>query len=159
MSEYLIQGEALSAIADAIRAKNGSTDDYTPAQMANAIAAIESGGGGATLNTCSITNGTGMYWFRVMYTKVENGAVYAAVEDIGDMDGLENIPGEITDVLCGSTVVIEAHSETIRSLSVTNAEQLVDNTYNRSNNSYICVSIFRMPSAAGTVCELRVSDI
>lgn len=35
-------------IADAIRGKNGSSDTYTPAQMAGAIDDIPSGGGGGT---------------------------------------------------------------------------------------------------------------
>lgn len=40
MSEYLIQGTTLEDIADAIRAKNGTSNTYTPAQMAAAILAI-----------------------------------------------------------------------------------------------------------------------
>lgn len=36
-----------AAIADAIRAKTGSTDTYTPAQMAAAIQAIQTGGEGS----------------------------------------------------------------------------------------------------------------
>ena len=35
----------LKAIANAIRAKNGSTNTYKPSEMASAITAIESGGG------------------------------------------------------------------------------------------------------------------
>ena len=35
-----------SDIADAIRAKNGTANTYTPSQMAPAILAIPSGGGG-----------------------------------------------------------------------------------------------------------------
>lgn len=51
----LITQSSLSDIADAIRAKNGSSDEYTPAGMATAIAAIPSGGGGEQRYT--ITNG------------------------------------------------------------------------------------------------------
>lgn len=43
MSEYLIQSWTLGAIADAIRAKNGSSNTYTPAQMAAAILSLEDG--------------------------------------------------------------------------------------------------------------------
>lgn len=58
MPNVLVNDEYLSDIADAIRAKNGSSDTYTPGQMAGAIEDIE-GGGGSTLITKSITeNGT-----------------------------------------------------------------------------------------------------
>lgn len=43
MAERLIQTQTLTAIADAIRAKNGSSNTYTPAQMAAAIGAITTG--------------------------------------------------------------------------------------------------------------------
>ena len=38
--EYLIQGDTMAALADAIREKNGETGSYTPAQMAAAIRRI-----------------------------------------------------------------------------------------------------------------------
>ena len=37
MSNYFIKGDTLTAIADAIRTKNGSADTYTPAEMAEAV--------------------------------------------------------------------------------------------------------------------------
>lgn len=43
MSKALISESVLTGIADAIRAKNGSTDTYTPAQMATAIEDIPTG--------------------------------------------------------------------------------------------------------------------
>lgn len=46
MSRALVTEQHLTDIANAIRAKNGSSDAYTPAQMASAISAIEGGGGG-----------------------------------------------------------------------------------------------------------------
>ena len=46
MADYLIQDTTLTAIADAIRAKNGGGDTYTPAQMAAAISKIETDGTG-----------------------------------------------------------------------------------------------------------------
>lgn len=47
MSEYLIQGETLTGIADAIRAKTGSSDAITVGEMATAIGSITSGGSSA----------------------------------------------------------------------------------------------------------------
>lgn len=44
MSRALITEGYLTDIADAIRAKNGSSDTYTPAQMATAIESIPTGG-------------------------------------------------------------------------------------------------------------------
>lgn len=43
--EYLVQGASLTAIADAIRAKDGSTDKLTLAQMPEKITNIQTGGG------------------------------------------------------------------------------------------------------------------
>lgn len=43
MSRAMITEDYLTDIADAIRAKNGSSDTYTPPQMAGAIAAIPTG--------------------------------------------------------------------------------------------------------------------
>lgn len=45
MSEYLIQGETLTDIANAIREKTGGTDPIPTSDMAGLIAAIEAGGG------------------------------------------------------------------------------------------------------------------
>lgn len=49
MSKAFITESYLTGIANAIRAKNGSSDTYTPPQMAAAIAAIPTGGGGSDL--------------------------------------------------------------------------------------------------------------
>lgn len=46
MSKVLITESNLTNIADAIRSKNGSSETYTPAEMASAISNIPSGGGG-----------------------------------------------------------------------------------------------------------------
>ena len=48
MSRAIITESLLTGIADAIRAKLGGSDAYTPSEMATAIASIPTGGGGAT---------------------------------------------------------------------------------------------------------------
>lgn len=59
MANVLVQESSLQDIADAIRAKNGSQNTYTPAQMAAAILAISGGGNNATLGSKTIFhNGT-----------------------------------------------------------------------------------------------------
>lgn len=45
MSEYLIQGETLTGIADAIRGKTGGTDPVAVSDMAALIESIQAGGG------------------------------------------------------------------------------------------------------------------
>lgn len=46
MAEYLVQGASLTAIADAIREKGGTTAPLSfPAGMAEAVRNIQSGGG------------------------------------------------------------------------------------------------------------------
>lgn len=45
MAKVLVSDQYLTNIANAIRAKNGTNNTYTPAQMATAINAIPSGGG------------------------------------------------------------------------------------------------------------------
>lgn len=47
MSEYVIQGQTLTGIADAIRAQLGTQQQYTPESMAAAIGSIQGGGAGA----------------------------------------------------------------------------------------------------------------
>ena len=55
MANVLVQDTALTAIADAIREKNGSTDTYKPGEMAAAISEI-SVGSAAVVEELNITN-------------------------------------------------------------------------------------------------------
>ena len=48
MSEYIVQGSTLTAIASAIREKAGTSLSYRPSEMASAILNLPSGGGGDT---------------------------------------------------------------------------------------------------------------
>ena len=48
MANKITNTEHYAAIANAIRSKNGETDTYTPAEMADAIGRIPKGGGGAS---------------------------------------------------------------------------------------------------------------
>lgn len=58
MSKYAINSSTLTAIGDAIRAKNGTTDTYKPTDMAAAIEAIV-GGGGGSVKYVQLTNSDG----------------------------------------------------------------------------------------------------
>lgn len=50
MANVLVQDSSLTAIADAIRAKNGESTLYKPAEMAAAINALPTGSGGGALD-------------------------------------------------------------------------------------------------------------
>lgn len=53
--EYLVQGASLTAVADAIREKGGTTAPLSfPAGMAGAIRNIQSGGGGGDLSSIDV---------------------------------------------------------------------------------------------------------
>ncbi len=69
MAEYLIQGETLDDIADAINAKTGGSSAMTPAQMVTAIGTISSGGGS----------------LPSVITKIDGG-VFTPVNDIAGAD-------------------------------------------------------------------------
>lgn len=55
--EYMIQGETLTAIADAIRGKTGGSDPIEPGQMANEITNIPAGGGGMPEGVTALASG------------------------------------------------------------------------------------------------------
>lgn len=57
MAEYMIQGDTLSAIANAIRGKTGGSDPISPEQMATEISNIASGGGGLPEGISAIASG------------------------------------------------------------------------------------------------------
>ena len=60
MSNYIIQSETLTNIANAIRAKTGNSGTLTPSQMATEISNISSGGGSIT--GIDLSNGCSFYY-------------------------------------------------------------------------------------------------
>lgn len=93
MAEYLIQDTTLEGIADAIRAKTGSSASMTPAQMPTEIASIPTGGGVTTQPLSVTENGTytapsGMAYTPVTVNVPSSGgglellADYTASEDV-----------------------------------------------------------------------------
>lgn len=84
MSRVTVTESYLQAIAGAIRGKNGSSDTYTPAQMAAAITAIPTGSSAPVLESLSVTEngtytpGTGVDGFSSVTVNVPSGGGIAA---------------------------------------------------------------------------------
>ena len=58
MSDYMIQGETLTGIADAIRSKAGLSQAFTPAEMIDAIENMEIGTSASLSSITFSSNGT-----------------------------------------------------------------------------------------------------
>lgn len=76
MPQVLVTEQYLEDIADSIRAKNGSANTYTPAQMASAIDALNTSGGGGSTN---ILHGTA----DPTSQDGSNGSIYIKHSEIG----------------------------------------------------------------------------
>lgn len=90
----LYEDTNIKAIADAIRAKNGTTNTYKTSEMAEAIANIPTGGGDATANLL-ISNRSALttYSFPVGTTKIESYA-FASCSNLV----LTELPSTITSI-------------------------------------------------------------
>lgn len=101
MSEYMIQGETLTAIADAIRSKTGTTGTITAGGMAAVINTISAGSGvelGDEIKyvACNVNPDAG----TTTVHKIIYDNIYA---DTGVYDVV------IPDVLAGNPVVINSN--------------------------------------------------
>lgn len=126
MAKVLVNDGNLTAIANAIRDKNGSTDIYKPAEMAAAISAISGGGSGPDIpdsafvisGDCSYLNYNGHWdWFFNQYgsqitmnnvtdirywmsgSKIENWGINTDISSISfflNMKSLKTISGQLT---------------------------------------------------------------
>lgn len=105
MSEYIIQASTLTDIADAIREKNGTTNIYTPSEMAECIRQINSG---ITLNAfvASELPSVAENGQIVVITEVAANAIYIDTDEptniaIGDIwikvDADSNVILELTE--------------------------------------------------------------
>lgn len=95
MADYLIQDSTLTGIADAIRAKTGSSAAMTPAQMVTAIGNIPSGGGITPTGTKQISitqNGT----------TTEDVTQYANAEIMVNVPSGASLPSVISKIDGGS---------------------------------------------------------
>lgn len=103
MSKVLTDNKHYTDIAAAIREKNGTDDKYKPAEMADAIAAIETGGGDLPEEAFNITGDcryrfavNGWNWFIDAYGNKVNTYEISTLEKMFTMSSkLNNIPFEI----------------------------------------------------------------
>lgn len=95
MSKVMISESHMSDIANAIRAKGGGTSPLTPAQMASAIAAISTGGGGAQ------TGGLAYDMGEFSLTEDTNTNNLGAKNGLDPMpDGIPHNLGDVPDFIC-----------------------------------------------------------
>lgn len=108
MSKVLVTETYLEDIADAIRSKNGSTDMYTPAEMASAISDI-SGGGTPTLQSKTVS-----------YTPTTTAITDTITADSG-YDGLEEVDITVNAVATGSATTPATSIAANPSISISNS--------------------------------------
>jgi len=80
MAEYLIQGETLDDIADAINAKTGGSSAMTPAEMVTAIGTISGGGGWELIAEATTTEDVEVFRVDIPAAK-QNMAAYIVEYD------------------------------------------------------------------------------
>ena len=139
--EYVIcEKEDLVAIADAVRAKSGSTESLTVEGLSTAVSNV-GGGGGAEIETTDVYVEDGMGFITTaIFTVYRDGAIttFAPIcndncvdEDIFGLSG-----GTVTNVIVNSFVTI-IRAESTELLDSTNMEQIYQvNTDYVSNNVY-----------------------
>ncbi|MGN0133626.1 MAG: hypothetical protein ACI4AO_02795 [Anaerotignum sp.] len=80
MALKLYDDADIQGIADAIRAKNGKTEKYTTDQMAAAVLALESGGGGLPTGFNAIAKGT-----VTLDSAVRGGKTFTVEHNLGEV--------------------------------------------------------------------------
>lgn len=122
MANVLVNDNSLTAIANAIRGKNGETTLYKPAEMATAITAI-SGGGEPTIEALNITaNGT--------YTAPDGVDGYSPITVNVPQDGSPDplvIEGNADNYCAYSPLVweyIRLYGNTITTANITSAKEM-----------------------------------
>jgi len=131
MSEYLIQGETLTALADLIRAKTGATGSLTPTAMQEQLATLPDAGSGTggNIETCAVgftdNSANGNRSFDVYYVD-QNGYQTFHVDEGGY---------ETVRVLSNSIVVL--NSEYTISVEIWDAAEVIASLDNYTKLVYV----------------------
>ena len=114
MAEYLVQGESLTAVADAIREKGGTTAPLSfPAGMAEAVRNIQSGGG------TSYVVGTPVSFALTGWDPAVQGTTYK-LKAVGYKPGVNGVQlGLPSDSSTANTQAVVASALTIANTNVT----------------------------------------
>lgn len=125
MSVSYITDSVLEDIADAIRAKNGSQDTYTPVEMATAITNIPSGGGITPTGNISITQSGTTDVTNYATATVAAGSAGTPTATKGTVS---NHSVSVTPSVTNTTGYITGSTKTGTAVSVS-ASELVSGTY------------------------------
>lgn len=148
MAEYLVQDKSLTAVADAIRAKNGGTDKLTLAQMPEKIAAIS--GGGTTYVV-----GTPVSFTLTDWDVVEQGTTYK-LKAVGYKIGAGGVQlGLPSDSSTVNTQAVVAAALTIVKTAVT----APDKDKNIAGYTEITISAVNAPSRELTVAIFGLEEV
>ena len=98
MSYGLVKESTLTGIADAIRAKNGSTTTYKPSEMAAAIAALTTGSSTSTESAASVSEG-------VEFVDHDGTVLYSYTwDEVAALTDLPDLPTWTVETVGGYTI-------------------------------------------------------
>jgi hypothetical protein len=109
--EYLIcDKQELVAIADAVRTKTGNTDTYTVSELPEAIEAIEAGGSGAEIETCTVeiippANKNDLRYLGINFNVLEDKKIVEGFAGGYSFEKGNHIIVE--NVICGSFIIFD----------------------------------------------------
>lgn len=135
-SSYIQPSGTLSVTA------NGTHDVKNYASVNVNVGSGDSGSGTSDVKTCTLS---GMSWYPVYYTTVENGEI------VYKSGPVENFTGTIT-VLCDSLIYYATYESDIGDPAVSGGFEIL---YYASGNKHI---VLKAPSTANAVGEYWVSD-
>ena len=99
MAQKLYEETNIQSIADAIRAKNGSTDTYKTSEMAAAIAAITTGGGGIPEEALTLTGSCKYRFYQDSWTNwIHTYGQYVKTENLSDCSYMFGTSSTLTNI-------------------------------------------------------------
>lgn len=125
MAEYLIQDTTLTEIADAIRAKTGKTDAIPTTDMASEIAGIQTGTGGGSVETCTVTyNNRDESIYGMSWCTIENDNICGKAYLGDDWAVSDYVYGDELVVVKNTYVVVSLYDTDAYSIRVSGAAEI-----------------------------------